>query len=83
MHRHRTAVAMIFCGERQIRYHIGMPSLISSVLLCYALDSLPAMAQDSDLLTNAKKEKTVNLYTSMETRESRLILTPFNNATRF
>ena len=47
------------------------------VLLCYALGSLPAVAQDSDLLANAKKEKTVNLYTSMETRESRLIADAF------
>ncbi len=54
-----------------------MPSLMSLLLLCYALDSLPAVAQDSDLLANAKKEKTVNLYTSMETRESRLIADAF------
>jgi iron(III) transport system substrate-binding protein len=65
---------MIFCAQRQIRYR---PGLISLLLLCYALDSLPAVAQDSDLLANAKKEKTVNLYTSMETRESRLIADAF------
>jgi iron(III) transport system substrate-binding protein len=65
---------MIFCAQRQIRYG---PSLISLLLLCYALGSLPAVAQDSDLLANAKKEKTVNLYTSMETRESRLIADAF------
>ena len=65
---------MIFCAQRQIRYR---PSLISLLLLCYALGSLPAVAQDSDLLANAKKEKTVNLYTSMETRESRLIADAF------
>src|SRR5678816_4127686 len=65
---------MIFCAQRQIRYR---PGLISLLLLCYAPDSLPAAAQDSDLLANAKKEKTVNLYTSMETRESRLIADAF------
>jgi iron(III) transport system substrate-binding protein len=35
------------------------------------------LAQDSDLLAHAKKEKTVNLYTSMEARESRLIADAF------
>src|SRR5205814_4712014 len=68
---------MIFCVQRQIRYRVGMPSLMSLLLLCYALGSLPAVAQDSDLLANAKKEKTVNLYTSMETRESRLVADAF------
>jgi len=42
-----------------------------------ALDGLAAVLQEQDLLANAKKEKTVNLYTSMEARESRQIADVF------
>src|SRR4030095_7929602 len=65
---------MIFCAQRQIRYR---PGLISLLLLRYALGSLPVLAQDNDLVANSKKEKAVNLYTSRETRESRLIADAF------
>jgi iron(III) transport system substrate-binding protein len=48
--------------------------LLAIVLTSFpAVACLSAMPQDQDLLAAAKKEKTVNLYTSMEARESRQI----------
>ncbi|HEV8720126.1 MAG TPA: extracellular solute-binding protein [Candidatus Binatia bacterium] len=53
------------------------------LILAIVLTSLPvanifaAAPQKPDLLANAKKEKTVNLYTSMEARESRQIADVF------
>jgi iron(III) transport system substrate-binding protein len=38
-----------------------------------AVECFPAAPLDQDSLANAKKEKTVNLYTSMEARESRQV----------
>jgi iron(III) transport system substrate-binding protein len=54
-----------------------MHAFLILLLLASAFHSFPVMAQDNDLLAGAKKEKTVNLYTSMETRESRLIADAF------
>ena len=54
-----------------------MQTLLTLLLLVCGIQSLPVMAQDNDLVSNAKKEKAVNLYTSMETRESRLIADAF------
>ncbi len=42
-----------------------------------AVNGFAAVPHDQDLLANAKKEKAVNLYTSMEARESRQIADVF------
>lgn len=49
------------------------------VLLLLLFSNLqgPALAQESEFIAGAKKEKTVSLYTSMEARESRLIADAF------
>jgi iron(III) transport system substrate-binding protein len=52
-------------------------TLLILLFLACACHSFPVMAQDNDLLAGARKEKIVNLYTSMETRESRLIADAF------
>ncbi len=55
----------------------------ASLIFAIVLTSLPvanilaAAPQEQDLLANAKKEKAVNLYTSMEARESRQIADVF------
>ena len=61
-------------GVWVIFHHLILAIMLTSFPVGNAFAAAP---QEQDLLANAKKEKTVNLYTSMEARESRQIADVF------